>query len=81
MSTRFYQAINTNPKIGATKFYDTESPEEFFRVILTADPNMDNWNIYLLNYLGDILKTNIDWKNIPLRITAGDLLSYMNLAK
>lgn len=39
MSTRFYQAVHNNASIKPTAFYDTEAPEEFFRVIAATDRN------------------------------------------
>lgn len=81
MSTKFYAASHTTiPQTVVTetvKLHDTDSPETFFRTLNQVDPLVNgNWTVNILDYKGDTIQENIDWKNVTLRLTEGNVLTF-----
>lgn len=78
MSTRF--VIATDKTTGnQVAIMDSEFPEQLFREICEetgtkpADLDPDDFNFTLINYKGDVLEKNWDWKSQRVTVTLGQL--------
>lgn len=73
MATQFYRG--TRKSNGATSFlHDTDSPLDFFEELNTVHPLiLGDWVVDKLDYKGDIIEADIDWSDIPISTTAGQL--------
>ena len=73
MSTRFYRG--TRKSNGAQSFlYDTESPMRFFEELNAVHPLiLGDWVVDKLDYKGNLIEADIDWSDISISTTVGQL--------
>lgn len=73
MSTRFYRG--TRKSNGATSLlHDTDFPLDFFEELNSVHPLiLGDWVVDKLDYKGDLIEADIDWSDISISTTVGQL--------